>query len=107
MRPAARPGALPVARRDVAVAAGRGEQGGEVDLGAAARDAARLIGARQSPAGYWLTAYTGAPRFADPRFEMNTFLTAMMVDLLEPVAATAGLAGSPPPPPRPPGQPIE
>lgn len=61
------------------------------DLAGAARRAAAALAERQQPAGYWLTSYTGAPRFAEPRREMNTFLTAMIVDLLAPVAAADGL----------------
>jgi hypothetical protein len=66
----------------------------DADLGAAARDAAGLLESHQQPAGFWLTAYTAAPRYANARQEMNTFLTAMMVDLLDPVAAAAGLGES-------------
>jgi hypothetical protein len=61
------------------------------DVAGAARRAAAVLAERQQPAGYWLTSYTGAPRFAEPRREMNTFLTAMIVDLLAPVATTGGL----------------
>jgi hypothetical protein len=46
---------------------------------------------RQSAAGYWLTSYTSQPQFEAPRAEMNTFLTAMMVDLLSPIARERGL----------------
>jgi hypothetical protein len=52
--------------------------------------AARLREHQQAP-GYWLTAYTKETRFHEPRPEMNTFLTALLVDLLNPVAATSGL----------------
>ena len=58
---------------------------------AAARRAVALLAANQQAAGYWLTVYTGAPRFEAPRPELNTFLVSMLVDLLEPVAAAAGL----------------
>jgi len=64
------------------------------DLAGAARRAAALLAERQQPAGYWLTSYTGAPRFAEPRREMNTFLTAMIVDLLTPVAPVAPVAAA-------------
>jgi hypothetical protein len=56
--------------------------------------AAELLRDHQQPAGYWLTAYTGTPRFAAARPEMNVFLTSMIVDLLAPVAETAGLGES-------------
>ena len=66
----------------------------DAELGAAAQDAAALLRSHQQQAGSWLTSYTAAPRFEDPRQEMNTFLTAMMIDLLDPVAAAAGVGGS-------------
>jgi hypothetical protein len=62
-------------------------------LGRAARRAAALLRQDQQPEGYWLTSYTPAPRFADPRREMNVFSTAMIVDVLGPAAARAGLGG--------------
>ena len=52
--------------------------------------AARLREHQQAP-GYWLTSYTSEPRFHEPRPEMNTFLTALLVDLLQPVATNSGL----------------
>jgi hypothetical protein len=61
------------------------------DLAGAARRAAAALRESQQPPGYWLTSYTGAPRFEEPRREMNTFLTAMIVDLLAPVATAGGL----------------
>ncbi len=94
--------ALPVARRDLTVLAGGAaapevSAGGAhrgVDLFASAEEAAARIRAGQQPAGFWLTAYTSAPRFERPRAEMNTYLTAMMIDLLAPVASPAGLGDS-------------
>jgi hypothetical protein len=56
--------------------------------------AAAQLRAHQQAAGYWLTAFTGAPRFHEPRQEMNTFLTSLLVDLLDPLAARAGLNDS-------------
>jgi hypothetical protein len=61
------------------------------DLRASARHAAGILKEHQSSAGYWLTSYTSAPRFEAPREEMNTFLTATLVDMLDPVAAEDGL----------------
>ncbi len=102
----------PVARRDPASPAGpgapvaapqqqpppdAGAAGGTLrrsdagGLAAAARQAARRIAGDQRPAGFWLTWHTPAPRFTQPHAEMNTYLTAMMLDLLAPVAAAAGL----------------
>ncbi|HVT16074.1 MAG TPA: hypothetical protein VHQ90_07845 [Thermoanaerobaculia bacterium] len=92
--------ALPVARWEIMVAASRTKPDAthsprslvqDPELGAAPREAAALLGSHQQHAGFWLTSYTAAPRFEDPRPEMNTFLTAMMIDLLDPVAAAAGL----------------
>jgi hypothetical protein len=92
--------ALPVARREITMVARRTEPAEthsprslaqDPDLGAAAQDAAALLRSHQQPAGFWLTSYTAAPRFEDPQHEMNTFLTALMIDLLDPVAAAAGV----------------
>ena len=55
------------------------------------RQAAARLRAHQQAPGYWLTAFTSEPRFHEPRQEMNTFLTALLVDLLDPIAANAGL----------------
>jgi hypothetical protein len=46
---------------------------------------------RQDISGYWLTAYTQSLQFDHPAFEMNTFTTAMIVDVLAPVAKAARL----------------
>ena len=62
------------------------------DLDAAFRTAAARLRAHQQGPGYWLTAYTRAARFQEPRQEMNTFLTALLVDLLDPLAATGASA---------------
>jgi hypothetical protein len=66
----------------------------EDDLAGSARAAAAAVRAGQKEEGYWLTAYTSGPRFEDPRPEMNTFLTAVMVDLLDPVKGEAALGAS-------------
>jgi hypothetical protein len=71
----------------------RGSDAGD-DLVLASRRAAATLKERQQAAGYWLTSYTDVPRFEHPRQEMNTFLTAMMVDVLAPVAAAADLGDS-------------
>jgi hypothetical protein len=63
------------------------------DLDAAFRTAATRIRQHQQGPGYWLTAYTGAARFLEPHPEMNTFLTALLVDLLDPLAGTRGVGG--------------
>ncbi len=62
---------------------------GDLDL-LAKRAATVLTNHQQSP-GYWLTYYTDQTRFERPRPEMNTFLTSVIVDIVNPVAAAAGL----------------
>ena len=64
------------------------------DLGASAGAAAARIRQHQQAPGYWLTSFTNAPRFDRPRDEMNTFLTSLLVDLVDPLPAAAGLADS-------------
>jgi hypothetical protein len=64
------------------------------DLEAAFRTAAARIRAHQQGPGYWLTAYTSTARFLEPHPEMNTFLTALLVDLLDPLTATTDLDDS-------------
>jgi hypothetical protein len=61
------------------------------DLAPLARLAAARLREHQSAAGYWLTTFTAQPRFEKPGQEMNTFLTAMLIDLLAPVAREHGL----------------
>lgn len=60
-------------------------------LKAAATLAATRIREHQQSRGYWLTSHTQSTRFEHPQVEMNTFLTAMLVDMLDPVAANFGL----------------
>jgi hypothetical protein len=62
------------------------------DLANAARRAAKVLVEHQQSPGYWLTAWTGEPRFERPRHEMNTFLNAIMIDVAGPVAEAAGIA---------------
>ncbi len=70
------------------------ESAADVDLEDAFRTAAARLRVHQQGPGYWLTAYTSAARFQEPRQEMNTFLTALLLDLLDPLAATGGLGDS-------------
>lgn len=58
------------------------------------RTAASRIRGHQQPDGFWLTDHTTGTRFHDPHPEMNIFLTALMIDLLEPAATTGGLRGN-------------
>jgi len=63
----------------------------ERDLARAARQAVDLLTERQQAPGYWLTSSTSAVRFEQPHQEMNIFLNALMIDVIGPVAQTAGL----------------
>lgn len=64
---------------------------GAATLADDARNAAARLRTSQQAEGSWLTSHTAQPRFHEPRPEMNTFLTALLVDLLDPVAAGNGL----------------
>jgi hypothetical protein len=66
----------------------------EVSLEDGFRTAAARIREHQQGPGYWLTAHTTVTRFQEPRPEMNTFLTAFLLDLLDPLADTEGLGES-------------
>jgi hypothetical protein len=61
------------------------------DLRQGVTKAAARLREHQQAQGYWLTSYTSEMRFREPRQEMNTFLTALLVDLLDPLPATSGL----------------
>jgi hypothetical protein len=61
------------------------------ELAPFASRAASLLREHQNAAGYWLTTFTSGPRFVSPGQEMNTFLTAMLLDYLAPVAREQGL----------------
>jgi hypothetical protein len=60
-------------------------------LDAMADYAALLLRERQSESGFWLTSYTQGLHYEAPQQEMNTYLTAMLVDLLSPVATERSL----------------
>ena len=64
------------------------------ELASAAREAAKMLVDHQQSAGYWLTSFTDTTRYEHPRQEINTFLSAIMIDVITPVAAQAGLAGT-------------
>jgi hypothetical protein len=53
--------------------------------------AASLLREHQTDYGAWLTAHTKAPRYEAPQPELNTFLTATLIDLLSPLAQPQGL----------------
>jgi hypothetical protein len=77
--------------RPPSAAGGAGEAKPVPDLDDDFRKAAARLREHQQAQGYWLTTYTSAARFQEPHAEMNTFLTALLVDLLDPLAATSGL----------------
>jgi hypothetical protein len=66
----------------------RGDNG---DLALSARLAAAVIASHQQIPGYWLTAFTNETRFRRPLVEMNTYVTSVMIDVLDPVAKAANL----------------
>lgn len=61
------------------------------DLKIFAKTAASRIRDHQQGPGYWLTSHTRAARYEEPHPEMNTFLTSLLVELLDPLAGAAGL----------------
>ena len=54
--------------------------------------AAERIRVHQTAAGYWPSAVTPGPAFANPGSQVNVFVSAMVVDLVGPVAGEVGLA---------------
>lgn len=60
-------------------------------LAAAAGRAAERIRSHQAAAGFWPTAVTPCRDPGNPTSEVNVFVPALMVDLLEPVAKETGL----------------
>ena len=60
------------------------------DLQESFNTAVTRIREHQQERGYWLTLYTGAARFEDLKKEMNTYLTSLLVDLLDPLAKHLG-----------------
>ncbi len=61
------------------------------DLREDAAIAAARLRDHQQPEGYWFTSFTSGTAFEKPRTEVNTFLTSLLVDLLDPIAASHGL----------------
>ena len=61
------------------------------DLEDGFRTAAERLRTRQQGPGYWLTAHTTATRYQEPGQEMNTYLTALLIDLLDPLAASSSI----------------
>jgi hypothetical protein len=56
------------------------------ELDVMAERATSLLREHQTEQGFWLTSHTKGLRYEDPKQEMNTFLTSMLVDLLAPIA---------------------
>lgn len=73
----------PVARRRIEVL--------PADLKSLSEVAGKRLRDRQHADGYWLTFHTKSTHFTQPQPEMNVFGTAMIHDVLEPVADVAGL----------------
>jgi hypothetical protein len=48
----------------------------------------RIAQGQQAP-GYWLTSFTKGTRFDKPEPELNTYLNAVMLDIVAPIAAAA------------------
>jgi hypothetical protein len=61
------------------------------DLSAAAARAAAMIRSHQAAEGYWPTAVTLGPAFQQVGGEVNVFTPAVVIDLVDPVAAETGL----------------
>ena len=61
-------------------------------LSRSARLAVGLINRRQQGDGYWFTAHTWGTTYERPVEEMNTYLTALMVDLLAAEGTPEGLS---------------
>ena len=70
------------------------QQTADGDLASSARRAVAVLAGRQQAPGYWLTSHTRATRYERPQQELNTFLTSVMIDLLDPVAKEARLTGN-------------
>lgn len=62
------------------------------DLDGAFRIAAARVRAHQQPPGFWLTTHTTSTSFTNPQPEMNTYLTALLIDMLEPLTAAGNFA---------------
>lgn len=73
---------------------GPGHGGSEAALALSAQRAVGLIHRRQQADGYWFTSHTTGTRYEQPGREMNTYVTALMVDLLGAGTGPAALAGS-------------
>jgi hypothetical protein len=86
--------ALPSLARVRAASQAAPDRRRDADGAKAAASAAAAIRSHQQAAGFWLTSHTTTPRFEAVHKEMNTYLTSIMIDLLDPIAESAGLADS-------------
>ncbi|MEO8459460.1 MAG: hypothetical protein ABI451_02930 [Dokdonella sp.] len=80
-----------------AVAPSQPLSGSELDemaLNTMAARATSLLRDHQTEYGAWLTSHTKSLRYEAPQPELNTFLTATLVDLLSPIARPHGLASA-------------
>src|SRR4029079_2812148 len=66
----------------------------DANLEANAMTAVAMLRGHQQADGSWLTLYTNKPQFEAPKQELNTFLTAFLVDLLNPMESTGRLSNS-------------
>jgi len=69
----------------------RAAAAGPTDLTRAFARAAETIRRDQSPAGDWKTPVTPGPVFQSPTSELNVFMPAVIIDLLDPVSRETGL----------------
>ncbi|MFN3477169.1 MAG: hypothetical protein ACK4Z6_06405 [Candidatus Methylomirabilales bacterium] len=69
----------------------RAQVGDPEGLARAFLQAVEAIRHHQAGDGYWQTLYTPGPVFERPAPEVNVFVPALMVDLLDPVAQETGL----------------
>lgn len=63
-------------------------------LAKAEQQAAQALTRQLQAPGYWLTSFTSGLQFDKPHPELNTYLNAVMLDLLAPVTAQTGLDGT-------------
>jgi hypothetical protein len=87
------PGAEPrlLRLRSFDVPAASPNHGRELLLARSAQLAAKRLAEHQQAPGYWLTAFTSGPHYEKPQREMNTYLSAVMLDVAGPAATDAAL----------------
>lgn len=60
-------------------------------LSRAAQDASRVLMESQESAGYWLSEFSSTTQFALQGRELNLFINAALIEVMQPVAQRAGL----------------